>query len=91
MSPDQAFLTTVLTFATVADMAAFDCSGLLEGSLAVVEANIATPDADPAGTPFYMYLPTSEATLPSDYISESANSVGGTLAGRWVQLNWTFA
>ncbi len=91
MNINQAYLSTVLGFATLADLATFDCSGLVEGVIAVVVGQFIAPDVDPGGNPCFMYLPTSEKAEVASVCIATANSNEGALPGRWVVLNWTFA
>lgn len=90
MHPNQPFLSSYVIVASAADLGDLDCSGLEEGQIAVVTDLILTPNADPAGNPFFVYLPTSAVAVGAAVVA-TANSQSAVLPGRWVQLTATFA
>lgn len=72
-----AYLTTRLTFETLADLLVADPTGLKAGAMAFVQD--LDDDSEP---PFFCYLPTSAATVSSPDIV----AANGAAVGRWVNL-----
>lgn len=66
------FLQTSLSFASAANLSAFDTSGLVDGAIAFVTST----------SRFYYLLSSSSANVGATVLV-TANSAAGTLPGRW--------
>lgn len=87
---NHAQLATILSFATRADLSAFDCSGLVAGQIAFVRENIGDiNDPDNQDDPYYAYLPTDAGGVVDPTLLATANSAAGVLPGRWARLTWS--
>lgn len=87
---DHAFLATILSFDTRADLSTFDCSYLRAGQIAFVAQNIGSMNApDDADFPYYTYRPSSTAVVDGTATLYSANArATAGYEGRWIRMTW---